>query len=843
MVAAGRIDPDRLLIRARPGQVRACPTGSRAIRTSARRVEQGVGRASLGVRPLPTYLTSFIGRRTEVSELTGLLAKGRLLTLTGVGGCGKTRLAVEVANRVKKRFEDGVVFVDLAPMPDGQLVPRAVAAALGLADASTASAEDALVRLLKGRAVLLVLDNCEHVVAACGAFASTLLESCPRVVILATSREPLNVPGERTWRVPGLAVAEPIAALDHVYLTGFDSVRLFVDRATMANRNFSLTRENAPAVLEVCRQLDGLPLGLELAAVRIRDMPVEELARRLEDRFGLLTAGPRTAAERQRTLRASIEWSHELLDERERVVFRRMAVFSGTFGLSDSAEVCSEGSVKHSDFIDVALRLVEKSLILPEADPEEARYRLLETVRQYAEERLKEAREEAEIRHRHADHFLAVAERGASSHGGPPSPPQLKRLLKDHENLRAALRWYDTVHSDRLLRLSVAIGGFWLLRGHLGEGRSWLKRALEGSGGEPSVRAAALNWASVLALDQGDIATARNCVADAATVARASGLTRVLGSCLIRETRNALAEGAFMRARARCQESIETFQNAGDPWGAAVASYYSALLSAFAGHYQEASARLDRAVPALHEVGDALHLAQSLLLRCFIALESRAYSAARKPAADGLRLSQEIENWFGIPIGLELFAGLAASEGQPTRALRLAGAAEAAREARGHVVEPPFGAKLQSWLDPARENLGPVAAAAAWEGGRKMATADAIDYALGSGKTAQRAVTSAKGLTRREWEIAVLVAQGKTDRELAASHVISPRTAEGHVAKIRAKLGCRSRAQIAAWVAGQGLVSARQEPGTAKAVNTKFYAYTARETPAYPSAGTFAHNG
>jgi predicted ATPase/class 3 adenylate cyclase len=384
---------------------------------------------------LPIQLTSFIGRTREIAEVKRLLCTARLVTLTGAGGAGKTRLALQAVADMVESYRDGVWLAEFAPIADPALVPKTVASALNVPEQPGRDLTETLVDALRLKAPLLLLDNCEHLLAACRDLAAALLRKCPQVRILATSREGLGVPGETVWRVPSLSVPEDIRHIPGpTELVGYDAVRLFVDRAVTTTPGFTVTSKNALAVAQVCRRLDGIPLAIELAAARVKVLAVEQIAARLDDRFRLLTGGSKTVLPRQQTLGAAIDWSYHLLSETERLLLGRLSVFAGGWPLDAAEGVCAGGNVEATDILDLLTSLVDKSLVLAETQCGEARYRLLETVRQYARDRLAEAGEEADVRTRHRAWYVALAERAEKEPRGPR-----QRIWREHENLRAAL--------------------------------------------------------------------------------------------------------------------------------------------------------------------------------------------------------------------------------------------------------------------------------------------------------------------------------------------------------------------------------------------------------------------
>ena len=432
---------------------------------------------------LPSELSSFVGREEELTEVKRLLENNRLLTLTGSGGCGKTRLALAAARKVVERFENGVWMVELASLAEPSLVPQAVASTLGVRERPGSSLTEALSDYLRTRKLLLLLDNCEHLVDACAALAGALLHSCPGLRVLATSREALGITGEIAWPVPSLSLPDLRRLPDIESLPRYESARLFVERATTVNPNFKLTEQNAPAAAQVCYRLDGIPLAIELAAARAKVLSVEEISARLGDSFRLLAAGSRTAMPRQRTLHATMDWSHELLSQKERVLFRRLSVFAGGFTLEAAESICAGEELQRDEVLDLLSHLVDKSLVIMWEDRTGTRYRLLETIRQYGKERLEEVGEAAHVRERHAGYYLAVAEEAEPELKGERQVAWLERFELEHDNLRGAISWsLERRKAQDAARLGWALWLFWWIRGHFAEGRRWMEQALSAEG-------------------------------------------------------------------------------------------------------------------------------------------------------------------------------------------------------------------------------------------------------------------------------------------------------------------------------------------------------------------------
>jgi predicted ATPase/DNA-binding SARP family transcriptional activator len=441
-------------------------------------------RAEGRITNLPTPLTSFVGREQEIAHLKALLSNTRLLTVTGAGGSGKTRLAIQVAKELIQNFQEGVWWVDLAPLIDPSHVPQAMAQVLGVRESPYTTLSETLLNFLRPKELLLVLDNCEHLVTRCAELAAEILSNCPKVQIMATSREALRIDGETVWQVPTLSLP-PLRLPPGDALTVYEAIRLFVERAVAVNGKFSLNAENAPAVAEICRRLDGIPLAIELAAARIKVLAPERIAARLDNRFDLLTVGSRVALPRHQTLRLTFDWSHELLTEAERVLFRRLSVFVGGFNLEAAEEVCADEKIEAPRVLELVSHLVDKSLITAEPQQGERRFRLLETGREYAREKLGESGEAGRLRKRHFNFFLRLAEEAEPKLTSAERLSWLERLESEHDNLRAALEWSQDQAGRReaMLRLAGSLYWFWHFGGHVAEGRRGLERVLARSPG------------------------------------------------------------------------------------------------------------------------------------------------------------------------------------------------------------------------------------------------------------------------------------------------------------------------------------------------------------------------
>jgi predicted ATPase len=737
---------------------------------------------------LPIQVTSFVGREAETLEVQGLLTRTRLLTLTGTGGCGKTRLALQVAGDQVDAYPDGVWFVDLAPLADAALVPGAVAAALSVREEPGRPIHETLLDRVRSRRLLLVLDNCEHLVEACARLVDGLVRAGPDVRVLATSREPLGIAGEVVWRVPSLPVPDAARSLRDgadlvVDLSRSAASRLFLARAAAAHPTWRLTERNAPAVARVCQRLDGMPLAIELAAARVRALSVEQIADRLDDRFRLLTGGSRTALPRQQTLRATLDWSHDLLSEAERALVRRLSAFAGGWTLEAAEAVCADGSVPPGDVLDLLAGLVDKSLVVPEEHEGEVRYRLLETIRQYAERKRLDAGEEAAVGARHRDWYLELAERADEPVHGPEQRRWLERLERDHDNLRAALGWcLGAGQAEPGLRMASALFFFWYYRGHQREAAGWFKDLLalsQGSIDDPRLRAArsraiaTAGWVRVVWTALGLAApAAEEAVATLRSLGERSGLVTALitlGTCRVGEGRHAEARelfeealavarraslqaaaghaasflaglafdlGDLVAARSRYEEMLAHMRDAGGPSGIALALEWLGRVALVSGQPHVAGARYAEALSICRDVDDPVGVAHAQQGLGWVALERGDWSEAERRLRECLTLQRETRDWFWLGGTLDGLAGVAAlrADGIPAaeRALRLAGAASAIREAN-----PGWRRWSEStterWLAPAFAALGgrgAPAAAAAWAAGRAMTADEAVAFAL-----------------------------------------------------------------------------------------------------------------
>jgi predicted ATPase/DNA-binding SARP family transcriptional activator len=634
---------------------------------------------------LPAAVTSFVGRERELGELEHLLARNRLVTLTGVGGTGKTRLALEAAERALPDFPDGVFFADLAPLADPSLVAQHVVAALDVVVASDVPVEKLLADHLRQRELLLVLDNCEHLRGASAELTRSLLATCARLRVVATSRELLGVPGEVDYPVPPLGLPAPDADADE--LRASEAVRLFLARAREASPRIG---ESAAleSVGEICRELDGLPFAIELAAARAKALTPEEIAARLADRFRFLVSWRRLTAARHRTLREAMDWSYELLSEAEQALLAQLAVFAGGFTLDAVAKVCVDGNGERA--LELVGRLIDASLVVADEDDGATRYGLLETVRQYAAERLDERGETEAARRRHATWCLALVEEAESRLTGEDQTRWLAILDAERDNLRAALSYLGTAGDhERRLRLTIALSRFWYIRGHLAEGRRRLEQALEGSeGGDPALRRRALTAAASLALLQGDYLVATRHAEQALDVARAVAEPLFVANALSNLGAIVLAAGDHGRAAGLLEEAVELARAGGDQRIAALAINNLGDLALTIGDYERAEPLFEESLALLRARGDTANVARSLFNLGAVALRLGRLEDADARLRESLAFAEEAGDKEDLAWCLEGFAGRAAAEGRGERAALLLGAAGALLEEIGAEYKP-----------------------------------------------------------------------------------------------------------------------------------------------------------
>jgi predicted ATPase/DNA-binding NarL/FixJ family response regulator len=794
---------------------------------------------------LPTEPNSFIGREYELDELRKLVSATRMVTLTGPGGIGKTRLALHALAMAAVEFADGARYVELADVTSPDLVVARVASVVGVTEEEDRPLLHTLADALRPRTLVLALDNCEHLLEACARLCQRLLAAAPDLRLLATSREPLRVAGETVWQVPPLSVASADGSAS-------EAVRLFAERAAATTPGFALTAANAAGVAAICRSLDGIPLAIELAAARVRALSVEQIRMRVADRFGLLTMGDRAAAPRQRTLRAAIDWSHDLLTEREQALLRRLSVFAG-WSLEMAEQVCTDDLVPAAAILDTVAALVDKSLVVREPEAlGQARFRMLDTIREYAAEKLTSAGEATEIQHRFRDHILTVAERNfAVGMALVPAPWQdrvdvFRRYDVDAGNVwlvlgeclaegdvATGLRICTAIRPCMLVRGEFALGCEWLdaflarpeaadvaprIRGQALIGRAQLALSIEPADAEPPARAgldlcraagdqfwtaAGLNLLSEIAIHTTHPDEAETLSREAAAIAAASGDGWNTGWALGIRAAITAVRGSMQEAAELASASIAVMRSIDHLWGVAHAQLGLGDLARLRGDLDGAQRMYADALGYLREISARPEIARCLSGLGQVALQLGDVDAARQHLAESLRLCRDIGTHIGMARGIESCAALAVSEDDAERAVMLAAAAAALRATTG--LPPVPRPRTDRYLAAAR-HLDDGTIALLWARGLALSPEAAIELALGQYPRAPRPqgaagnVTPRVGLTPRELEIAALIAAGRRNKAIAAELVISPATVARHIANIMSKLGFQSRAQIAAWI-------------------------------------------
>ena len=790
---------------------------------------------SEGGASLPAQLTPLIGREREIEAACRLLQSDdvRLLTLTGPGGVGKTRLAVQVAADLVEGLDDGAVFVSLAPVADPSSVASAIAEALLLREEGKRPLLDQLKNLLRSRRPLLLLDNFEHLVGA-SPLVAELLADCPLLKVLATSRASLRVSGEHEFPVPPLAVADLGEDEPADRIVESPAVELFVQRARAVRPDFELTEANAPAVGEICARLDGLPLAIELAAARVKVLGAEDLLGRLEHPLDLLTGGREDAPARQRTLWATIDLSHGLLDAGEQKLFRRLAVFAGGCTLEAAEAVLRAAGDPPAAVLGGLMGLLDKNLLRrTERGSGEARFEMLETVREYALERLDASGETETVRAAHAAFYLGLGEEAEATLESGDQRRSLQRLREEHANLRSALAWsIDRRDAETALRLNTSLWRFWLLIGHLSEGRRWLAAALGlGDDGAPTLRARALAAAGLLAVYQADYEEAARLCEESLVVARELGDKRGVADALSGLGRTAQRTGRPAAAVETYEEALEIYRELDDQLAVARSLEGAGLSSYFAADYEAARPPLEESLPLYRELGDrqgvaavlvnlaavswsegdpgaarghlveALQIfeelgdrwdtARGLLVSGLVAADQEAYAAAASDLERSLAIFAELSDQLAVSTCILGVARVAAAHLGPEQVARLLAAAERTRAAAGGAWPAPLRGEYERERAAARRRLGNDAFAAAWEGGSLMTPEEAIAaYRTAAAKTPPGYPA---GLTAREVEVLRLVATGLTDARVADELVVSLRTVHSHLHSIYGKLGVSSR--------------------------------------------------
>ena len=794
---------------------------------------------------LPVQFTTFIGREQALGELRHKLSTARLLTLTGPGGSGKTRLAVQLAGELIPDFPDGLWFVDLVPLGDASLVAQKVMSAVGIQEQGNWDAQETLASFFATKRALLLLDNCEHLIEGVAALVDALLRTTVDLIVLTTGREALRLAGEVIWPVTPLAVPSDDQRLSVEDLRRWDAIRLFVDRAALKLPAFELTRENARSVAAICWQLDGLPLAIELAAARMASMSPAQFLARLGDRLSLVSSSARGTSPKQRTLEATFDWSYGLLEDRERTVFRRLGAFSSLFTLEAVEAVCGEG-IPVDEVLDLLTEIVQKSLVVVEHRPgDEIRYRLLETVRLYVRSKLLELDEHAHLEQRLAQFCLSIAQHASEQLHSPDAAAWIDLLDDQEDDLRAVLGWCLTHDAAMGLELASMLVECWDLRGHLTEGRKWLGEFLNLNHTVDQVRGDALAGAGLLAWRQGDNPSARSHYEDCLSIGR-STQNRELEARALRGLGDAsLGLGDYSQAEALSRESLAIFRAAGNTaetaqtlsrlgnaainrgGPAASIPFYEESLALYRrlgdrigianqlwslspgemllGELAQARLHLEECLRIRTEIKDELGIPYVHVMLGYAEMELGDLAAARSQLCAALPRLLELGDRWGISMALDFMGGVAVRAAKWADSLCLAGASEAVRSSIGAQQLPSVKRVANPWLAKARRRLTTDEADRAHRDGLQMTAEAAVNFAMRFLEAGQGRVTATGGaelgLSRRELQVARLVSEGNTNREIAKMLFISERTVDNHVKHIFEKLNFRSRAQVGAWLA------------------------------------------
>jgi predicted ATPase/DNA-binding CsgD family transcriptional regulator len=767
---------------------------------------------------LPVELSSFVGRDRELTEVKRLLSSARVITLMGPGGIGKSRLALRAAHKLGRHFPDGVWLAELADLDRPDLAPYALARSLHVQERRDAGGiDDALMAHLRDRRALLVLDNCEHLIDACRRLVASVVSGCERVRILCTSRERLGVPGEAVVVLAALDVPAYGDRLSVDRLADIEALKLLVERAVAVAPDFALTDENCGAASEICRRLDGLPLAIELAAVRLAAMTADDLRERLHDRLRLLAAAHGTGRGRSQTLRATVDWSHELLSEEERILWRRVSVFAGSFGLPAAEDVCSGAGLERERIVDLIGSLVAKSILTMVSGGRRGRYRLLETLRLYGAERLAEAGEEVELARRHAAWYAGRFSGGDRPWWGSPAQIEVFETLDvEWPNVEAALDFLAGSAGDTEMGLGLTadLWLYWVVRGRYQAGARRLNAFLAMEGTPTATRAMALWALGFLSQATGDVAGALSALEEARIVCERAGGDRELAYVLLGLGLAHLRLGNVEPAADCTAQSRERMLRVDDPVGLAMCSYFLATAVAATGRLEDAERLAKEGLEASEQAGDEFGRGVlSGLLGNFEWLMGDA-QAAEARLREAVRIQDLTGHRWGMVMSLEGLAWLAASARQLERAAVLLGASAAVCQELGITLLPYGQAHHDACEAAVHAGLDQDSYRSWWERGyalgREQVVAAALQDALPADRTAPTApgVRDADGLSARELEVARLVARGMSNPAIAADLFLSVATVKTHVAHILSKLGLDSRVQLANWVAAHDQASA-----------------------------------
>lgn len=747
-----------------------------------------------------------MGRRAELAAVKKMMSNSRLVTLTGSGGIGKTRLALRTALESRRAFADGVWLVELGELRDEALVASTVSAALGMHNHTAAESRRALIDYLSDKHLLLILDNCEHLVAEVADVVAALLRTCPGLRILATSREPLLIGGEVVSRVPPMTVPDSDRELPLNTVTEYEAVNLFVERATAAAPSFELTATNQRAVTLICQRLDGLPLPIELAAVRLRAMSPQQILDRLTDRYRMLTAGNRTAPSRQQTLRMCVEWSYDLCSAQEQILWMRLSVFAGTFELDAAESICSGEGL--DALAELVTSLVDKSILIRDDVDSAPRYRVLETIREYGRQKLTANGTEEVLRRRHTEWYENLILQAERDWISPRQLDWISRLDREQPNTREVFQRYldQPQGHDHAVRIVEALLTVWVSRGvFLTEARIWLARILSRSGGPAVDRARALYLSSVFAVVQGDKIESADLLAQGESIGAhlqntaSSAFAHWAAGCHhLYNSDPARAAALFEDAISQAVESNNSFCHLASLTGLGLAHLQL-------DHVSETRRCYEAIIVESEKSGEAIFRGRAAVIGGWALWRDGSLAQATSVLEEGVRFSHRVGDRIAVARCFEVLGRVEADQHHAERAVVLSGAAGSIwRGVGGPSTNSISGSddrrRSELW---GHDALGQRGYEKHFQYGRALAYEDAVSYGLGEPASARTPSTNKSTLTRREREVASLVAEGLTNKGIADRLVISPRTAQGHVEHVLVKLGFTSRAQIAAWVSSR----------------------------------------
>lgn len=749
--------------------------------------------------------TSLVGRRSELNEIKHALSTSRLVSLTGVGGVGKTRLALRAGWQLRRSFPHGVWMAELAGLSDGNLLAQSVVTALEIYDPSTQWSPETLAQRLADHETLIILDNCEHLLDSCATLVNTLLAECPKVRVLITSRQPLGIAGESVVPVPPLPYPPPETSPNAQHLRKFEAVRLFEERAAAATHAFTLGDRNGHAVAQVCQRLDGIPLAIELVAATLRVLSPEQLLQRLDQRLSLPLLGNRTLPARHQTLTAMLDWSFDLCTEQERTLWARCSVFAESFDLNAAENVCSDSGLPRVDVLDATSGLLDKSILVRDDREDQVRYRLPETIRQYGYDKLRRSGDERHVRMRHRDWYLEFAERMHRAWFGPDQDATASRMRIEHANVRAALEYCLTTpgQTSAGMRLADACYDYWRVSGLASEARWWLRRLLEQEGSMNVTRLRILTAGQQLALLQHDLPSADQIGTEIEDLAPQLGTENSWRFHQVPAAMTALIREDFARAVELCEEVVSRQRGNGELRWFSTALLVAGLACSACEKTESAVDYWRELLTLCEEHGETWRRAYALWGLGFEAWSRGDLRKAEALERKSLALQQRFHDQYCAGLCLETLGWIAYSHGRTEDAVLLCGAAQRMRNEFEGPLFPLFVEHHDQCIDQARRSLGEAAYTRLFKQGSGLALEQIATNVLGHRPVAphrqQSGEESAAKLTRREQQVVSLVTQGLSDKQIAKALVISQRTAEAHVEHILVKLGFTSRTQIAAW--------------------------------------------